>query len=98
LAVFLRPGKTASLRWGICLVGVGLNLLMAAAYRSHAVPERAVLSWPERVEALGTVPAQLARGFEIISPRFQGLLFGEFLGRRANLTAGVDSSVSGRKG
>jgi hypothetical protein len=97
LAAFLRPGKTAGLRWGICLVGVGLNLLMAAAYRSHAIPERAVLSWPARVEALATVPSQLARGFEIISPRLQGLLSGEFLGRRANLTAGVDSSVAERK-
>ena len=72
LAAFLRPGKAAGLRWGICIVLVGVNLLMVAAYRTHAIPDMAVLSWPERLQALAEVPTQVTRGLEILLPGLQG--------------------------
>jgi hypothetical protein len=71
LAAFLLSERGRALRWAVCVALAALNILVAVSYRSHAIPTKAVVSWPERMRALLDVPEQVRWGLGQIAPKLR---------------------------
>jgi len=64
LAALLIPGRWMGARWTTCVALVLVNLAVAVAYRSHAIPDVGTVSWPERLAAVAEVPDRLVARFQ----------------------------------